>query len=300
MKDSQEIVKHHYTTYRPAVALDLEPSSLSTVDYIRQEMRVWALSLYFLVPEAVPRPMFSFYERVGEEVGLCKGFGYDRDENEPLMNDTNNDRYDDTPTMSSHGNYERREQDANTNNAESGRVVRKRPEAQLPILGPQKRRALSDAASQPIESTLVRLARLTMDSGKLTYLVRCYCIAPTSNFLIDFVLVERLSNIFNYYRRQHAASTSLTSGSGSGSHCVGTTNGANQLEQTPDIAFVVRSNTLPTIRVGLYGTSEKRLWTSTGSILVATSPMNLRANTAAYEEEETDEDMVMVSHVDDD
>lgn len=190
MKDGQEIVKHHYTTYRPAVALDLEPSSLSTVDYIRQEMRVWALSLYFLLPEAVPRPVYSLYERKGEELGPCKGFGYDRFDNEPLMNDTNNDRYDDTPTIASaisnHGNYERRERYANTNSTVSGRAVRKRPVAHLSTLGPQNRRVVSETASQPIESTLVRLARLTMDSGKSPMSHQIPLVGPTANFLIDF------------------------------------------------------------------------------------------------------------------
>ncbi|KAF9359164.1 hypothetical protein BGX26_013017 [Mortierella sp. AD094] len=36
-----------------------------------------------------------------------------------------------------------------------------------------------------------------------------------------------------------------------------------------EFAFVVRSSRLPTVRVGLYGASQKRLWTSTGSIDMA-------------------------------
>jgi hypothetical protein len=68
-------------------------------------------------------------------------------------------------------------------------------------------------------------------------------------------------------------------------------------ETIPNIAFVVRSNTLPTVRVGLYGSSEKRLWTSTGSIHVAAAPVSVGTTATVVEEDEDgEEDMVMVSH----
>jgi len=46
--------------------------------------------------------------------------------------------------------------------------------------------------------------------------------------------------------------------------------GGAAVEHKEEIAFVMRSSRLPTVRVGLfYGTAQKRLWTSTGSIDLA-------------------------------
>ncbi|KAF9290504.1 hypothetical protein BGZ68_006878 [Mortierella alpina] len=65
---------------------------------------------------------------------------------------------------------------------------------------------------------------------------------------------ERLGGIFQYYRRRQAATNSKDGG------------GSVEQEQDDGIAFVVRSSTLPTVRVGLYGAAQKRLWSSTGTM----------------------------------
>ncbi|GJJ75708.1 hypothetical protein EMPS_08066 [Entomortierella parvispora] len=265
-KDIKEIVKHQYSFCRPAAKQGLSP--LSTMDHIRQEMRLWALSFYFLLPEAVPRPLFKLYEHVDDGPESFKASEYGRDDVEPLMNDANNDRYDIIPTTSTvshHGSYERREQDTKMN---SEQATRKKPMARLPTLGPWNRFVAPDSTSSPAGSTLVKLAKLTMDS-------------------------ERLTNIFNYYRRQNASYSYSISGLGSQGA------GKGQSDQIPNLAFVVRSNTLPTVRVGIYGASERRLWTASGSTLVTATPVTLEPTTSIPETEEN-EDIVMVDHPVDD
>ncbi|KAF8928029.1 hypothetical protein BGZ58_009938 [Dissophora ornata] len=77
---------------------------------------------------------------------------------------------------------------------------------------------------------------------------------------------ERLGSIIQFYRRRHVAAAASAE-----THMVDP-NQERKLERAAaedkeELAFVVRSSRLPTARVGLlYGTAQKRLWTSTGSI----------------------------------
>ncbi|KAF9317062.1 hypothetical protein BG003_001232 [Podila horticola] len=68
---------------------------------------------------------------------------------------------------------------------------------------------------------------------------------------------DTLQSIFQFYRRRQAATTRNSS------EAVDDTTSEPEEER---IAFVVRSNVLPTVRVGLYGT-QKRMWTSAGSMV---------------------------------
>jgi hypothetical protein len=43
-------------------------------------------------------------------------------------------------------------------------------------------------------------------------------------------------------------------------------NDGDDEEADPGVTFVIRSSTLPTVRVGLYGADQKRFWTSSGSV----------------------------------
>ncbi|KAG0304564.1 hypothetical protein BGZ98_005335 [Dissophora globulifera] len=86
------------------------------------------------------------------------------------------------------------------------------------------------------DSTLLKLAKMALDP-------------------------ERLQSIIQYYRRRHTAAAM-------GHNDTADVN-QNQEQETStegELAFVVRSSRLPTVRVGLYGTAQKRLWTSTGSV----------------------------------
>ncbi|KAF9306345.1 hypothetical protein BGZ74_006389 [Mortierella antarctica] len=70
---------------------------------------------------------------------------------------------------------------------------------------------------------------------------------------------DTLQSIFLFYRRRQAATLRDSSE---------TLNDNTPVEPEEErITFVVPSNMLPTVRVGLYGT-QKRMWTSTGSIVL--------------------------------
>ncbi|KAF8926106.1 hypothetical protein BGZ52_006054 [Haplosporangium bisporale] len=71
---------------------------------------------------------------------------------------------------------------------------------------------------------------------------------------------DTLQSIFQFYRRRQAKV------SRSSSEAVGNDNTPVEPEEE-QITFVVRSNMLPTVRVGLYGTAQRRMWTSTGSMV---------------------------------
>ncbi|KAG0260901.1 hypothetical protein BG011_001555 [Mortierella polycephala] len=93
----------------------------------------------------------------------------------------------------------------------------------------------SNSKALPSGSTLSRLTEATLDP-------------------------ERLGGFLQYYQRKHAAAT---------------TRAQNHTEagrlQKEDITLVVHSSTLRTVRVGLYGASQKRLWTSFGALNVIPS-----------------------------
>ncbi|KAG0207385.1 hypothetical protein BGX33_006839 [Mortierella sp. NVP41] len=106
----------------------------------------------------------------------------------------------------------------------------------------------------PVESTLSRWSRMTLDP-------------------------ERLGSIFQYYLRQHA-STLKKERKTEGDidiqdpQCRDVQNDRSSdnednnddVNSGPGVTFVIRSSTLPTVRVGLYGADQKRLWSSTGPI----------------------------------
>ncbi|KAF9186137.1 hypothetical protein BGZ50_002630 [Haplosporangium sp. Z 11] len=92
------------------------------------------------------------------------------------------------------------------------------------------REGFSNPEVLPSGSTLSRLTKVTLDP-------------------------ERLGGLLQYYRRKHAAATTIAQ------HHIEA--GRPQKE---DITLVVHSNTLRTVRVGLYGASQKRLWTSSGAL----------------------------------
>jgi hypothetical protein len=183
------IVKYNQAPYQPAVTLDiLEPSTISTMDSVRQELRIWALSLFFLIPEKVPRAQFSHHEDAmdnGQDQELHKERREEQHDNDNLMNDTNGDQYDNAPTMAAnmtnHGLYERREQNAKTNGSTLLEKTCRRPTLAPLTLRQQTRRNISEPSLSPTESTLARLARITMDSG-MPYCSILLCIASHSVF----------------------------------------------------------------------------------------------------------------------
>ncbi|KAF9430453.1 hypothetical protein BGZ94_006801 [Podila epigama] len=71
---------------------------------------------------------------------------------------------------------------------------------------------------------------------------------------------DTLQSLFKFYRRKHAASTRKTQSSEEDD------SGSEEMEKS--ISFVVCSNTLPMVRVGIYGAAQCRMWTSTGSIVL--------------------------------
>ncbi|KAK3818316.1 MAG: hypothetical protein J3R72DRAFT_460210 [Linnemannia gamsii] len=120
-----------------------------------------------------------------------------------------------------------------------------------------------------VESTLARWSRMTLDP-------------------------ERLGSIFQYYLRQRASTlkkerqTDGYYGNGQDSTImsdddlqdssdddyenVNNENGGVIEDEDPSVAFLIRSSTLPTVRVGLYGADQKRLWTSSGSVHLSPLP----------------------------
>ncbi|KAF9436249.1 hypothetical protein BGZ76_004477 [Entomortierella beljakovae] len=81
--------------------------------------------------------------------------------------------------------------------------------------------------------------------------------------------LERLDSIIHFYKHKHIAATETPESSKYAS------------QEKDELAFVVRSSRLPTVRVGLYGATQKRLWTSTGSIDMASAEY-LKESNAAY------------------
>ncbi|KAF9132738.1 hypothetical protein BGW39_011442 [Mortierella sp. 14UC] len=117
-----------------------------------------------------------------------------------------------------------------------------------------------------VESALARWSRMTLDP-------------------------ERLGSIFQYYLRQHASTLKrkrqtdggdrdssaatdgeLHDGSSEDEDDVDDVDDYEEDEEDSGVTFVIRSSTLPTVRVGLYGADQKRLWTSSGSVHL--SPMH--------------------------
>ncbi|KAF8986266.1 hypothetical protein BGZ46_006888 [Entomortierella lignicola] len=66
---------------------------------------------------------------------------------------------------------------------------------------------------------------------------------------------ERLGSVIQFYRQKHVAAMAEVK---SDPNCA--------RQEQDEFAFVVRSSRLPIVRVGLYGATQKRLWTSAGSI----------------------------------
>ncbi|KAF9903302.1 hypothetical protein EC991_003994 [Linnemannia zychae] len=115
-----------------------------------------------------------------------------------------------------------------------------------------------------IESTLARWSRMTLDP-------------------------ERLGSIFQYYLRQRAstlkkerqtdegeqystATSDYNFQGGNNNDDVDDVDDFEESEEGPGVTFVIRSSTLPTVRVGLYGADQKRLWTSSGSVHLTPLP----------------------------
>ncbi|KAF9150677.1 hypothetical protein BG015_007504 [Linnemannia schmuckeri] len=113
----------------------------------------------------------------------------------------------------------------------------------------------------PVETTLARWSRVTLDP-------------------------ERLGSIFQYYLRQRASTLKKdrqTDGyhnddaqnpitSDDSQDDTNSNNEDQNDEVDPGVTFVIRSSTLPMVRVGLYGADQKRFWTSSGSIHLSPLP----------------------------
>ncbi|KAG0053735.1 hypothetical protein BGZ89_002834 [Linnemannia elongata] len=117
----------------------------------------------------------------------------------------------------------------------------------------------STMGPSPVESTLARWSRMTLDS-------------------------ERLGSIFQYYLRQRASTLKKerrTDGYGdhddqdpttsddlhddaSSNNDISNNDDDDDDGADPGVTFVIRSSTLPTVRVGLYSADQKRFWTSSG------------------------------------
>ncbi|KAG0046015.1 hypothetical protein BGZ83_008798 [Gryganskiella cystojenkinii] len=320
------------------VSLDMIESTsetLSTMSLVKQEMVVWALWLFFVMPSPTvtavsipkyPFPLFQYGDvhddvltiekkkrLIAQDKGVMmregargRGHGDDNDaladnnnhKNHGHIHDGNNDTTMTAAVVMTNddGQYERREQDQKKikNNTDDDlqqqRVLTRRSTLQM------SRGAILESSPSPIESTFSRLARMAADPER------------------------SLSTLFNYYRRQyvHTKGPPLSTSSSSPT-TTGPSDTADVLEDSDDfrdLAFVVRSHTLPTVRVGLYGTSEKRLWSSSTrsmvnvtavaapeSILTASTVTTTTITATAVEkeqeqdEDDEDDDIVLVDPV---
>ncbi|KAF9116099.1 hypothetical protein BGX27_004897 [Mortierella sp. AM989] len=181
----------------------------SSIQHVKSELKIWAISLFFLAPTAVPRP--RFWRSAERESGSMANSFSDRERDEYDM-------------------ICRNELDQSSNAITSDKDSRTRLQNYI-------QKATSESWSRPSGSSLLKLARMTLDP-------------------------ERLGGIIQFYRQKHVTAAAKTM------------ENLDSMHQSQDeFAFVVRSSGLPTVRVGLYGTTQKRLWTSTGSIDITSTEL---------------------------
>ncbi|KAF9997103.1 hypothetical protein BGZ79_009170 [Entomortierella chlamydospora] len=177
------------------------PSSMisASIQQVKSELKIWAISLFVLAPTVVPRPM---------------SWG---------------------PSEKRSRNKQHGSSDRNINSSISQKVS---------VSG-----SLGSSQKENLES---------YSTGTITRTSSSYAPEPAIMRLAKVALdPERLGSIIQFYKRKHAAESMASSDS---------------MHQGQDeFAFVVRSSRLPTVRVGLYGATQKRLWTSTGSIDLAST-----------------------------
>ncbi|KAF9957775.1 hypothetical protein BGZ70_009410 [Mortierella alpina] len=203
------------------------PTMFSMLHEVKSELRLWALSFFMLAPP-VPRSIGVLGEgRSSVKKSAPRGLG--------IMH-LDDHEYDMVQKREVYGS------EVNVAQGEGG--VRRsqgqddfRQQGTRPSKVQAHKRGHSESIAGAItrapssQSTLSKLARIHLDP-------------------------ERFGGIFQYYRRRQAAANSKD----------GEGNVHMEQEQDAGIAFVVRSSTLPTVRVGLYGATQKRLWSSTGTM----------------------------------
>ncbi|KAG0342548.1 hypothetical protein BG004_005662, partial [Podila humilis] len=122
--------------------------------------------------------------------------------------------------------------------------------------------SMSGWMQQPTSLTKVE-RRMRHKRGQSESLIR----PPASPRRAFFSLQsDTLQSIFQFYQRRKSAATRATSKVREVVQHGNEGNDDGEEEEMAEISFVVRTNMLPTVRVGLYGTGQQRLWTSTGSI----------------------------------
>lgn len=118
----------------------------------------------------------------------------------------------------------------------------------------------------PVESILARWSRMTLDSERLGSIYQYYLRRRAST-----LKKERHNNGYDDLDDQDPTTSDDLEEDASSGNDIGN-NGDDDDEADPGVTFVIRSSTLPTVRVGLYSADQKRLWTSSGSIHLSPSP----------------------------
>ncbi|KAF9929180.1 hypothetical protein FBU30_001793 [Linnemannia zychae] len=122
--------------------------------------------------------------------------------------------------------------------------------------------AVKRTGPSSIESTLARWSRRALNPDRLGSIFQNYLKRHVSTSRKDRFPSEYDSDVHDYT----ANDGPLDEGN---NQCSDDT---EEEEDGPGVAFVIRSSTLPTVRVGLYNADLKRLWTSSGSIHLLPSP----------------------------
>ncbi|KAF9402035.1 hypothetical protein BGX21_011459 [Mortierella sp. AD011] len=169
----------------------------ASIQQVKSELKIWAISLFVLSPTIVPRPMSW---GPSEKRSRNKSHGFpDRNIDSSISQKVS--------VSGSLGSSQKE----NLEPYSTGTIAR-------------------TSSSYASESSIMRLAKVALDP-------------------------ERLGSIIQFYKQKHVTESMARSDS--------------MRQGQDEFTFVVRSSRLPTVRVGLYGATQKRLWTSTGSIDLA-------------------------------
>ncbi|KAI1318430.1 hypothetical protein EDD11_006514 [Mortierella claussenii] len=230
--------------------LSLSSSSMAvSVRQVKRELKMWALTSLFVLrtPESViPRSIWDsgderhhwkkWYEKGWKQVPNLDRYHDEHD------HATQNDEYghgeesDESKGSSGYGNINRF--------TDKRRILQRG--SSVPSWSPTRELVLKRSPASG--SAMSRLARMALDP-------------------------ERLGSILQFYRRKHTATISYPDSKRSqvSTELIAQQTyqlqgqGTRSSQDDEDLAFVIRSSHLSTVRVGLYGTAQKRLWTSTGS-----------------------------------
>ncbi|CAO3563507.1 unnamed protein product [Mortierella alpina] len=223
----QQVCSVRRSSSSPTLA---SPTTFSMVHEVKSEFRLWALSFFMLAPP-VPRSIEVRGERRSTVKSAPRGLGIMHlDEHEYDM--VQKREVYDLKVDVAHG------EGGVKRSQGQDEFIRRRTR---PSKDHAHKRGHSESVAgaitraPPSQSTLSKLARIHLDP-------------------------ERFGGIFQYYRRRQAAANSRDCGGN------GHLEQEEEQEQDTGIAFVVRSSTLPIVRVGLYGATQKRLWSSTGTM----------------------------------